>query len=69
MMLEQKAAPHLTAGRLVQVLDQWCIPFGGLHLYYPSRHVTPALRALIDALRWKPQGLQATSLDTHRVQQ
>jgi DNA-binding transcriptional LysR family regulator len=54
LMLEPKAAPHLADGRLVQVLDDWCVPFQGLHLYYPSRHVTPALRALIDALRWKP---------------
>jgi DNA-binding transcriptional LysR family regulator len=54
LMLEPKASPHLAAGRLVQVLDDWCVPFGGLHLYYPSRHVTPVLRALIDVLKWKP---------------
>ena len=52
-MLEEQALPHLATGRLVQVLDDWCAPFPGLHLYYPSRQVTPALRALIDALRWK----------------
>jgi DNA-binding transcriptional LysR family regulator len=54
IVLEENAAPHLAAGRLVHVLEEWCVPFGGLHLYYPSRHVSPALRALIDALRWKP---------------
>jgi DNA-binding transcriptional LysR family regulator len=53
-VLEQNALPHLAAGRLVQVLDEWSAPFSGLHLFYPNRHVTPALRALIDALRWKP---------------
>jgi DNA-binding transcriptional LysR family regulator len=53
LILEPKASPHLSTGRLVQVLDDWCIPFQGLHLYYPSKHVTPALRALIDVLRWK----------------
>jgi DNA-binding transcriptional LysR family regulator len=53
LILEQKASPHLLAGRLVRVLDEWCIPFQGLHLYYPSRQVTPALRALTDALKWK----------------
>lgn len=54
IMLEQKALPHLTAGRLVQVLEGWSVPFCGLRLYYPSRHVSPALRALVEALRWKP---------------
>lgn len=52
-ILEENAAPHLAAGRLIQVLDDWCVPFPGLYLYYPSRQVTPALRVLIDALRWK----------------
>ncbi|GAB0113518.1 hypothetical protein AcidC75_10420 [Acidisoma sp. C75] len=45
-------AEDLAAGRLVQVLDGWCRPFPGCHLFYPSRQVTPALRALIDWLRW-----------------
>src|ERR1700733_15145768 len=58
MILQENAAPHLAAGRLVQVLDEWCVPFGGLHLYYPSRHVSPALRALIDVLKWKPSDPQ-----------
>ncbi|MHB8886733.1 MAG: LysR substrate-binding domain-containing protein [Methylovirgula sp.] len=55
MVLEENAAPHLAAGRLVHVLEEWCVPFGGLHLYYPSRHVSPALRALVEVLRWKPR--------------
>lgn len=50
-MLEPQALPDLKAGRLVQVLDDWSAPYTGLHLYYPSRHITPALRALIAALR------------------
>jgi len=54
MVLEAEAAPHVAAGRLVHVLEDWCVPFGGLHIYYPSRHVTPALRALVDTLKWKP---------------
>jgi DNA-binding transcriptional LysR family regulator len=57
-MLEEHARPYLTTGQIVQVLDDWCAPFPGLHLFYPSRQVTPALRALIDALRWKAQGAQ-----------
>ncbi|KQP41915.1 LysR family transcriptional regulator [Methylobacterium sp. Leaf106] len=51
-MLEDEVAADLAAGTLVQVLDAWCPPFSGCHLYYPNRQVTPALRALIDALRW-----------------
>ncbi|MCJ2129895.1 LysR family transcriptional regulator [Methylobacterium sp. E-045] len=51
-MLEDEVAAELAAGTLVQVLDPWCPPFAGCHLYYPNRQVTPALRALIDALRW-----------------
>jgi len=51
-VLEARAAPELSAGRLVQVLDEWCVPFIGHHLYYPGKQVTPALRALINALRW-----------------
>lgn len=50
-MLEPDVAEDIRDGRLIQVLDDWCQPFAGCHLYYPSRHVTPALRALIDALR------------------
>jgi DNA-binding transcriptional LysR family regulator len=51
-LLEVQVVPHLASGRLVRVLDDWCPPFPGSFLYYPSRrHVTPALRALIDALR------------------
>ena len=51
-MLEEDVADDLAVGRLVQVLDTWCPPFPGCHLFYPSRQVTPALRALIDMLRW-----------------
>ncbi|MCJ2135565.1 LysR family transcriptional regulator [Methylobacterium sp. J-026] len=50
-MLADEVADDLATGRLVSVLDAWCLPFPGCHLYYPSRQVTPALRALIDALR------------------
>lgn len=52
-MLEQDVAGDVAAGRLVQVLDAWCLPFPGYHLYHPARQATPALRALIEALRWR----------------
>ena len=51
-MLEEDVAEDLAAGRLVQVLDAWCRPFPGCHLFYPNRQVAPALRALIDMLGW-----------------
>lgn len=41
-------------GQLVRVLGEWCQPFAGYHLYYPSRRqVSPAFRLLIDRLRWR----------------
>ncbi len=44
----------LADGRLVRVLDDWCGPFAGYHLYYPSRpQPTPALALLVDALRYR----------------
>jgi DNA-binding transcriptional LysR family regulator len=45
---------HLIAGNLQLVLDDWSQPIPGLHLYYPSRrHISPAFRIIIDALRLK----------------
>lgn len=41
-------------GRLVRVLEDWCPPFPGYHLYYPSRRqVTPAFALLVEALRYR----------------
>jgi DNA-binding transcriptional LysR family regulator len=49
---EQQAAPHLASGALVRVLEDWCPPFPGYFLYYPSRRQQPAaLSALIETLR------------------
>lgn len=51
-MSEDNAAPHLAKGSLVPVLQDWCQPFPGFFLYYPSRRQQPAaLSALINALR------------------
>jgi len=47
-----QAAADIAEGRLVPVLEDWCAPFPGYHLYYPShRQPSPALAVLIDALR------------------
>jgi DNA-binding transcriptional LysR family regulator len=43
---------HVNAGRLVHVLEDWCPPFPGYHLYYPSRRQpSAAFHLLVDALR------------------
>ena len=50
--LEEQVAPHLASGALVRVLEDWCPPFAGYFLYYPSRRQQPgALSALIETLR------------------
>ena len=50
---EDAARPHLSQGRLKRVLEDWCPPFPGYHLYYPSRrHSSPAFSLLIEALRY-----------------
>lgn len=51
-LFEDDAAEHLARGELVRVLEDWCPPFDGYFLYYPSRrHQPPALQALVEALR------------------
>jgi len=48
----RNAALHLASRALVRVLEDWCQPFPGFFLYYPSRRQQPAaLSALINALR------------------
>jgi len=49
---EDLAQPYITKGRLKQVLGDWCQPWPGYHLYYPSRRQSSAAFALlVDALR------------------
>ncbi|UOF16331.1 LysR family transcriptional regulator [Lysobacter capsici] len=49
---EEEFAPHIEEGRLVRVLQDWCPPFSGYHLYYPSRRQhSPAFSLVVDALR------------------
>jgi DNA-binding transcriptional LysR family regulator len=51
---EDVVAGDLAEGRLVQVLADWCPPYAGYHLYYPSRRQpTPAFALLVDALRYR----------------
>lgn len=49
---EGLAAPEIKAGRLVQVLGDWCPSYPGYHLYYPSRRqASAAFTVVLDALR------------------
>ncbi|TAX72343.1 LysR family transcriptional regulator [Rhizobium leguminosarum] len=49
---EDLVEANLADGRLVRVLEDWCPPFPGYHLYYPSRrHTSPAFAVVVDALR------------------
>lgn len=51
---EDQVRPDIAAGRLVRVLDAWCPPFSGYHLYYPSRRQqSPAFALLVEALRYR----------------
>lgn len=53
-VLEDVAQPHIASGRLVRVLEDWCPPFPGYHLYYPSRRQSsPAFALLLEALRYR----------------
>jgi DNA-binding transcriptional LysR family regulator len=49
---EDLAQSHLAKGRLKRVLEEWCPPWAGYHLYYPSRRQSsPAFALLVNALR------------------
>ena len=51
---EDLVSEAIADGRLVQVLDDWCLCFSGFHLYYPSRRqLSPAMSVIVDALRFR----------------
>jgi DNA-binding transcriptional LysR family regulator len=52
LLPEDEVMPHIESGRLVRVLQDWCPPFAGYHLYYPSRRQpSPAFALVLEALR------------------
>ncbi len=54
---EDQLREHVAKGRLVHVLADWCPPFSGYHLYYPScRQAGSALTLLVEALRYRGSG-------------
>jgi DNA-binding transcriptional LysR family regulator len=58
---EDQVLQQIQARRLVRVLANWCPPFAGYHLYYPSRRQhSAAFGLMLDALRYRSSG------DAHR---
>lgn len=56
-VMEEQVAGLIADGRLVRVLADWCPPFSGYHLYYPSRRqLAPAFALLVEALRYREPG-------------
>lgn len=56
-VLEDRAREHFKSGTLVRLLQDWCPPFPGFHLYYPGRRqLSPALGAFIEAIRVRAPG-------------
>ncbi|WP_459177101.1 LysR family transcriptional regulator [Ewingella americana] len=52
---QNSVAEDIRQGQLVSVLEDWCPPFPGYYLYYPSRKQhTTAFSLLVDALRYQP---------------
>ncbi len=53
---EEEFAPHIEEGRLIRVLEEWCPPFAGYYLYYPSRRQpSPAFSLVVKALRYETE--------------
>src|SRR5438105_7934625 len=51
---EDVVQPYLHSGTLRRVLEDWCAPYSGYHLYYPSRRQSsPAFALLVDSLRYR----------------
>ena len=51
---EDQVRTQIDDGSLIRVLADWCPPFPGYHLYYPSRRQpSPAFTLLVDALRYR----------------
>lgn len=52
LMIEDHVAAQIADGSLIRVLEDWCEPFDGHYLYYPSRRQpSPAFSLFLDALR------------------
>jgi DNA-binding transcriptional LysR family regulator len=48
--------PHIAKGQLKRVLADWCPPFSGYHLWYPSRRqASAAFSLIVEALRYRDE--------------
>lgn len=55
-VLREYVVDQLATGQLVEILPEWSVPHEASYLYYPSRHhMRPAMRAVIETLRWRDQ--------------
>lgn len=53
-MPDDQVAEQIARGELVRVLEDWCAPFPGYHLYYPNRrHASPAFSLVVEALKYR----------------
>ena len=53
-VVEDRVLTPVADGSLVRLLADWCAPFDGYHLYYPSRRQPSAAFALVlEALRYR----------------
>ena len=60
-LAEDQVQPYLQSGRLVPVLGDWCPPYSGHHLYYPSRRQpSTAFALLVETLRYRGSHSVAT---------
>ncbi|MEW5289875.1 LysR family transcriptional regulator [Erwinia papayae] len=58
IVMEDQVTRQIAEGTLVQVLDDWCQPFTGYHIYYPGRRLlSPAFQTLLQTLRRRYQQL------------
>ena len=62
LMIEDHVAAQIADGSLIRVLEDWCEPFDGHYLYYPSRRQpSPAFSLFLDALRGRGQASKSIS--------
>jgi DNA-binding transcriptional LysR family regulator len=51
---EDTVSTDIARGRLIRVLEEWCTPFSGYHLFYPSRRQqSAAFSMIVEALRYR----------------
>ena len=56
-LTEQQVQKYLESGQLVRALANWCPPFSGYHIYYPTRRQpSAAFAVLVEALRYRGEG-------------